>query len=423
MVPEAGAHDSRGDNAELSRGVILLFLALAAPAVCANASAELLPRLHEAGAAPQPLTGSIDISDSNLVSRTVTGVSLPLPVNAAGRSLGTVRLIGGVDTSTENGAAVGGLAWQTGGPDGLGTSLGVVRTGLPAVAGGGVLTQAGLRLPLPLLKKATSVGLTLGWYAGDDDQIGGAAGRLSFAAEVFGGRYSLSYAQAQSGFHPLGSQLTANQSNLDLSARYTLGRYQLYQRLRFRRVRAGQPSEIRTWRSDTFWGGPVGDLSPLITSFQLHAGLRSRHGLDRRRSDTGWLLEAQGEGISWQAWRFETRLAFEQTATRKSMRHATWRLGGARPIRLGAFAGNLATHLGVRLRTNTQTGWRLRSGVRLKMQNDARQLALDIHWVTDNGQNSTHAEPSWRVMFSYSIAATEALPSLAMAVGQLVPGT
>lgn len=399
----------------------MLLLALAAPAAHADALAERLPRLHAPVATPQPHAGAIAVGESDLVSRTVAGVSVPLHLEAAGHSLGTARLIGGVDTSAADGTAVGGLAWQAGGPDGLAAGLGVLRTGLPAVAGGGLLTQASLRLPLPFLQNAPSLGLAFGSYAGDAQQDGGAAGRLSLAANVLGGRYSLSYAQAQAGFHPPGSQLTANQISLDLSARYALGRYQLEQRLRFRQVRPGQPGETNTWRSDTFWSGPVAGLIPFMTTFRLHLGLRFRRETDRHASHTGWLLEAQGGGISLRAWRFDTRLALGRTAACTPIGHVAWQMGGTRPIRLGNFVSSLTTHFGVKLRTSTRTRWRMRAGVRLEMQHSVRQMSFGVHWTTNNWHGNARDQSTWRVMFRYSIAATSALPRLALAIRQLMP--
>lgn len=402
--------------------MLLLLLTLAAPVACADALAELLPRLHKPVVMSQPSTGAIDVGDSHLVSRTVTGVSLPLHLKAASHSLGTARLIGGMDSSAVDGAVVGGLAWQAGGQEGMGAGLDVLRTGLPAVAGGGLLTQASLQLPVPFLKSTPSFRLALGSYIDDADHDGAAAGRLSFAADALGGRYSVSYAQAQSGFRPLGSQLTANQANLDLNVHYTLDRYQLNQQLRFRRMRPGQPGEIRTWRSDTFWSGPAGGVFlPLMATFRLHAGLRFKRRMGRHPSNAGWLLEARGESLYWQMWRLDTSLELGRTAAFTSVDHASLRLGGTRSIRLGDFVGNVATHFRMKLRSVTSTHWQFRSSLRLSMRHSAQQVSFGIRWITHEWHGNAREGPAWRVMFRYSIAAAEALPGLVSAIGQLVP--
>src|SRR5699024_6923262 len=152
----------------------------AAPAAYASAYAEMLPRLHEPIATPRPQPGAgtsaIDIGNSGLVSRAITGVSVPLRLEAAGYSLGTGRLIGGVDSTTADDAAVGGLAWHAGSLDGLNAGFDILRTGLTeAAAGGGLLTQTNLRVPLRFFSNAPSLGLSLGSYAGDTGQYGGAA--------------------------------------------------------------------------------------------------------------------------------------------------------------------------------------------------------------------------------------------------------
>lgn len=379
--------------------------------------AGLLPRLHERSTAPQAHAGAIDIGTTSLISRSVTGVSLPLRLEAAGQDLGTVRVIGGVG----NAGALGALTWQTGGAEGPGIGVGILRTGLPAAPGGGLLTQTSLRLPLPFLDNAPTLGLAFASYAGDANQGGGTAGRLSFAADLFGGRYSLSYAQAQSGFRPLGSPLIANQTSLDLSAHYTLGQYQLSQRLRFRQAHPDQPDEIRTWRSDTFWQGPVADALPLLNTLRLHAGLWLRRGLNRHPDNTGWLVEAHGQGMAWQTWRFETRLALKRGAAPAPVSRVNWRLGAVRSIDLAAFGGHLATLFGVGLNTTAPARWQWRSSVRVQMQHDAQQLSFGIHWASNGWRDNAPGQASWRFMFRYSIAAEDALPRLASAFGKLVP--
>lgn len=364
-------------------------LCLAPAAVNANAFAELLPRLHgpvtPAPTAPEPRTGAVGFADSPLVARKLEGLSIPLPLQVGGLSLGRLRLIGGVATPAAGAQALAsGLAWQAGGEGGPRVGISALTSGVEGAAadGGEWLTRAQLRLPLPGLAPTAALSLDVAEYVdlGAGGAGGGATG-LALHLQALGGDWAFGVARADAGYRPLGARVPAGQTRIELRARYAVGDWKLEQRLRLRRLRQKRAGPAVAWRSET----------------------------TLRR-------------IGWRAWRLDTGFWIAGHTTQARARRFGWRVAGQRAIHIAGFAGSLRPNLALDLRAGAHSDWRLRSGLRLGLARLPQRLSLSLNWVAEGWRKPAPQSSALRVMLRYRVNANTVLPRVAAVFERLLPG-